>query len=180
MVVGHSSHHAKGFVKKPPHQPVSQNETALNAVSSKKLHMVDTMLAFVLEFKKQGGFMISLNKQFSKLLCVACSIGMLYSGSSLAESNQKRHNKFKCPEAQLSKEQRMSIRELRKSFKAQKKGLPKDERKAMKEQFRQNVLTSVLTSDEQRVSWTTCREAHRAQRGEHRKNRKENYKAGNK
>ncbi len=70
------------------------------------------------------------------------------------ERKKKRRNW--CPEANLSDAQKESIREMRRNFKAQVKDLSEEDRKQAKQEFRQNILNTVLESDEQRAALSAC------------------------
>ena len=61
-----------------------------------------------------------------------------------------------CPTADLSEEQKAQVKELRKSFKASTQDLSKEEKRAMRADFKAQVLETVPTSEEQQAVLAEC------------------------
>ena len=69
---------------------------------------------------------------------------------------RKERKRNRCPEANLSDAQKKSIQEMRRNFKAQAGDLSEADRKQAKQELRQNILNTVLESDEQRAALSAC------------------------
>ena len=83
--------------------------------------------------------------------------------AALAECQQKRRRgkQHRCPEANLSEEQQSAVQEIWREFRASAEGKSREERRELRAEFRQEILDTVPSSDEQRVALAECQ-----QRGE--------------
>ena len=102
--------------------------------------------------------MNQIKKTGHGIFLLTCFMGLVYTNPSIAHNSDKKgHDRQNwCPEAQLSKEQKNSIKEIHKNFRSQKEGLSEEERHAAKQALKQSILDTVLESDEQRIALSEC------------------------
>ena len=84
--------------------------------------------------------------------------------AALAECQQRGKKKRRCPEANLSEEQRSAVRAIWREFRASAEGKTREEREALRAEARQEILNTVPSSDEQRAALAECQQRGKKKR----------------